>query len=93
MNLQHKQKAKADNKYFGAMRQKEAAEAERKACSRTVEKLQKAIDRFTEAEKGFVSKIVRVHPVCFTLYLCSSRQVKKRRSPCKNLGVRVWENA
>ena len=60
LTVKHKQKAKADNKYFGAMRQKEAAEAERKACNRTVEKLQKAVDRFTEAEKGSASKLVRL---------------------------------
>ncbi|KAF8577106.1 BRE1-domain-containing protein [Ramaria rubella] len=47
------EKAKADNKYFGAMRQKEAAEAERKASSRTVEKLQRTVERLSEAEKGF----------------------------------------
>ncbi|KAF8518778.1 hypothetical protein JB92DRAFT_2901673 [Gautieria morchelliformis] len=54
------EKAKADNKYFGAMRQKEAAEAERKACSRTLEKLQKTVDRFTEAEKGYASKMANL---------------------------------
>lgn len=78
-----KQKAKADNKYFGAMRQKEAAEAERKACSRTVEKLQKAVDRFAEAEKVSVSKIVRVkikivsHIVLITIP--HNRQVKRKK--------------
>jgi E3 ubiquitin-protein ligase BRE1 len=41
------------------MRQKEAAEAERKASSRAVEKLQKAVERFTEAERALASKLVR----------------------------------
>ncbi|KIJ49660.1 hypothetical protein M422DRAFT_66121 [Sphaerobolus stellatus SS14] len=51
------EKAKADNKYFGAMRQKEAAEAERKASARAVEKLQKAVEKYTEAEKTAAAKM------------------------------------
>ncbi|GJJ06320.1 hypothetical protein Clacol_000511 [Clathrus columnatus] len=52
------EKAKADNKYFAAMRQKEAAEAERKAAARALEKLQKTVDRFTDAEKSVSTKLV-----------------------------------
>lgn len=53
-------KAKADNKYFAAMRQKEAAEAECKAAARALEKLQKAVERFTEAEKSASAKLVSI---------------------------------
>lgn len=40
------------------MRQKEAAEAERKAAARALEKSQKTVDRFTEAEKLVSTKLV-----------------------------------
>lgn len=75
------QKAKADNKYFGAMRQKEAAEAERKAIARTVEKLQKAVERFNEAEKGFAAKLVGPFVVMYSGCANSfDRRVKRGRS-------------
>jgi len=45
------QKAKSDNKYYAAMRDKEAIEAERKNLARTLEKQGKAVDHFTELEK------------------------------------------
>ncbi|KAF8813812.1 BRE1-domain-containing protein [Phlegmacium glaucopus] len=45
------EKAKSDNKYYAAMRDKEAIEAERKNLARTLEKQGKAVDHFTELEK------------------------------------------
>ncbi|KAF9482162.1 BRE1-domain-containing protein [Pholiota conissans] len=44
-------KAKSDNKYFAAMRDKEAIEIERKNLTRTLEKQGKVVDRLTDAEK------------------------------------------
>ncbi|KAF8200665.1 BRE1 E3 ubiquitin ligase-domain-containing protein [Pholiota molesta] len=44
-------KAKSDNKYFAAMRDKEAIEVERKTLSRTLEKQGKLLDRLTDVEK------------------------------------------
>jgi len=45
------EEAKSDNKYYAAMRDKEAIEAERKNLARTLEKQGKAVDHFTELEK------------------------------------------
>ncbi|KAF9049980.1 BRE1 E3 ubiquitin ligase-domain-containing protein [Panaeolus papilionaceus] len=44
-------KAKSDNKYFAAMRDKEAVDNERKNLVRTLEKQSKVVDRLTEVEK------------------------------------------
>ena len=49
--LTSQQKAKSDNKYYAAMRDKEAIEAERKNLARTLEKQGKAVDHFAELEK------------------------------------------
>ncbi|KAH9485124.1 E3 ubiquitin-protein ligase BRE1 [Psilocybe cubensis] len=45
------EKAKSDNKYFAAMRDKEAIENERKNLVRTLERQGKAVDRLTDSEK------------------------------------------
>lgn len=52
------QKAKSDNKFFAAMRDKEAIETERKNLSRTIEKQGKAVDRFTDVEKSMRAQAV-----------------------------------
>ena len=54
------QKAKSDNKYYAAMRDKEAIEAERKNLARTLEKQGKAVDHFTELEKQLETQKVIV---------------------------------
>ena len=48
------QKAKSDNKFFVAMRVKEAIEAERKNISRNKAK---AIERLTDTEKNLVQVV------------------------------------
>ncbi|KAH0827390.1 hypothetical protein J3R83DRAFT_4044 [Lanmaoa asiatica] len=45
------EKAKAENKYFAAMREKEMGESERKAMARQLEKQGKAVERAAEVEK------------------------------------------
>lgn len=52
------EKAKADNKYFTAMRSKEGLEAELRAAQRSVGKQLKLIERAREVEKGQGSQIV-----------------------------------
>lgn len=47
------EKAKADNKFFSAMRAKEAVEAEKSLLARQVDKQKAATDKFAEAEKAF----------------------------------------
>lgn len=50
------------------MRQKEAAEAERKASTRALEKLQKTVERYIEGEKAFALKLVRFSFETFSVY-------------------------
>ena len=52
------QKGKSDNKFYAAMREKEAIDNERKLLTKTVEKQGKVIDRFNEIEKQLKSQIV-----------------------------------
>ncbi|KAF8520418.1 hypothetical protein BU17DRAFT_89013 [Hysterangium stoloniferum] len=51
------EKAKADNRYYSAMRQKDAADALYKAKCHAIEKLQNAVEKFTETEKVLTSKL------------------------------------
>ncbi|KIJ67989.1 hypothetical protein HYDPIDRAFT_83645 [Hydnomerulius pinastri MD-312] len=50
-------KAKADNKYFAAMREKEMGESERKAMTRQLEKQGKAVERASEVEKHLNAQV------------------------------------
>lgn len=52
------EKAKADNKYFQAMRAKEAIDAECKIAQRSVEKQLKLLERAQEVEKSLNGQIV-----------------------------------
>lgn len=57
------QKAKADNKYFAAMRTKEAVEVERKVAQRNVEKQSKVLEKLSESERNLMNQLVsRVWP-------------------------------
>ncbi|KAG8213579.1 BRE1 E3 ubiquitin ligase-domain-containing protein [Butyriboletus roseoflavus] len=51
------EKAKADNKYFAAMREKEMGESERKAMARQLEKQGKAVERAAEVEKQLSGQV------------------------------------
>ncbi|CAO1617547.1 unnamed protein product [Sympodiomycopsis kandeliae] len=51
------EKAKADNKYFAAMRAKDALENDRRAVLRTVERQVQVIERYAEAEQHFSSEL------------------------------------
>ncbi|KAI6121400.1 hypothetical protein F5141DRAFT_1194147 [Pisolithus sp. B1] len=52
-----KKKAKAENKYFAAMREKEMGESERKAMARQLEKQGKAVERALEVEKNLSAQV------------------------------------
>jgi len=52
------EKAKADNKYFATMRQKDAADAERKNLQRNLDKQVKVIEKLAETEKSLGKQIV-----------------------------------
>lgn len=58
------QKAKAENKYFAAMREKEMGESERKAMARQLEKQGKAVERAAEVEKQLSGQVVRRFGFC-----------------------------
>lgn len=53
------EKSKADNKYFGAMRAKDAVENERRVALRNVETQLKVIERYAEHEASFVQSVAR----------------------------------
>ena len=52
------QKAKADNKFFAAMREKEAVENEHKHLARTNEKLLKHVSNLTDVDKANSNRLV-----------------------------------
>jgi E3 ubiquitin-protein ligase BRE1 len=52
------QKAKADNKFFAAMREKEAVENEHKHLARTNEKLLKHVSNLTDVDKANANRLV-----------------------------------
>lgn len=52
------EKAKADNKYFAAMRAKDALENDRRAVLRTVERQVKVIERYAEQEAQFTQHLI-----------------------------------
>ncbi|KAF9233339.1 hypothetical protein BU15DRAFT_54032 [Melanogaster broomeanus] len=56
-------KAKAENKYFAAMREKEMSEAERKAMARQLEKQGKAVERASEVEKHLSTQVVDLEKI------------------------------
>lgn len=51
------EKAKADNKYFAAMRSKDALENDRRTTLRTVERQVQVIERYAEAEQHFAGQL------------------------------------
>lgn len=51
------EKAKADNKYFAAMRAKDALENDRRTVLRTVERQVQVIERYAEAEQHFAGQL------------------------------------
>lgn len=53
------EKSKADNKYFGAMRAKDAVENERRVALRNIETQLKVIERYAEHEASFVQSVAR----------------------------------
>lgn len=51
------EKAKADNKYFAAMRARDALDAEKRALTRSAERQAKVIERYTETERAMQAQI------------------------------------
>jgi E3 ubiquitin-protein ligase BRE1 len=51
------EKSKADNKYFSAMRAKDAVDAERKLALRTAERQGKALERAADAERLLIAQL------------------------------------
>ncbi|KAF9218332.1 BRE1-domain-containing protein [Gyrodon lividus] len=56
-------KAKADNKYFAAMREKEMGESERKAMARQLEKQGKAVERASEVERYLSGQVADLEKI------------------------------
>lgn len=53
------EKSKADNKYFAAMRAKDALDAEKRTLARSAERQAKVIERYTETEKGLGQQLTQ----------------------------------
>ncbi|KAH9949593.1 BRE1-domain-containing protein [Amylocystis lapponica] len=51
------EKAKAENKFYAALRDKEALEAERKNLSRTIDKQAKAVEKLVQGEKVLLARV------------------------------------
>ncbi|PKI83740.1 RING-type E3 ubiquitin transferase [Malassezia vespertilionis] len=51
------EKSKADNKYFAAMRAKDAVDAEKRTLARNAERQSKVIERYTETEKALGAQL------------------------------------
>lgn len=58
------QKAKAENKYYAAMRDKEAMEIEKKSFMRMLEKQGKAVEKLVDTEGSLQAQIVRTCVLC-----------------------------
>ncbi|KAJ3508382.1 hypothetical protein NLJ89_g5785 [Agrocybe chaxingu] len=61
------EKAKSENKYYAAMREKEAIDSERKNLQRTVEKQSKVVDRLTDVEKQLRNQVGALEKECSAL--------------------------
>lgn len=59
MTMTSNKRAKLDNKFYAAMRDKEALENERKNLIRNVEKQNKAVEKLVESEKNLSERVVR----------------------------------
>lgn len=53
------QKAKAENKFYAAMRDKEAVDNERKSAIRAFEKQSQAVEKLLHVEKTLLVRVVR----------------------------------
>ncbi|KAF5380344.1 hypothetical protein D9615_004567 [Tricholomella constricta] len=60
-------KAKSDNKFYAAMRDKDAVEAERSKLSRDVEKQNKVVERLVDTEKNLAAQLVNYTTVLIIL--------------------------
>lgn len=77
------QRGKSENKFYAAMRDKEALENERKNLTRNIEKQTKVIERLQESEKNLTLQVVRLFNFLKTriwIWLWFSRFPSKRRS-------------
>ena len=67
-----KQRGKSENKFYAAMRDKEAIETERKNLSRNLEKQAKVMEKLQESEKSFAVQVVS-SPIIGAMYIYDSR--------------------
>ncbi|PPR05855.1 hypothetical protein CVT26_010135 [Gymnopilus dilepis] len=67
-------KAKSDNKFYAAMRDKEAIENERKVMSKQLERQAKVVDRLTEIEKSLRNQLGALEKENIALKKCCESQ-------------------
>lgn len=56
------QRAKAENKFYAAMRDKEGVDLERKNLARNLDKAGKAVDKLSQSEKALTARMVSFLP-------------------------------
>lgn len=54
------QRAKAENKFYAAMRDKEGVDLERKNLARNLDKAGKAVDKLSQSEKALTARMVSI---------------------------------
>lgn len=74
------EKSKADNKYFSAMRAKDAVENERRVAMRNVERQLRVIEQYSEAEKAFQTQLTQ-----------NAEETTKLRTLTNELNTRIAE--
>ena len=62
------QRGKSENKFYAAMRDKEALENERKNLTRNIEKQTKVIERLQESERNLALQVVRLSDFLITKF-------------------------
>ncbi|KAJ7747309.1 BRE1 E3 ubiquitin ligase-domain-containing protein [Mycena metata] len=72
-------KAKSENKFFAAMRDKEAIENERKTLSRNLEKQGKVVERLVESERNLSGQ------VCKTLLADRERELAEKKQELQKM--------
>lgn len=74
------QRAKAENKFYAAMRDKEGVDLERKNLARNLDKAGKAVDKLSQSEKALTARMVRIFSTIVVLKLTSVPSMISRRS-------------
>lgn len=91
-NILGMQKAKADNKFFAAMREKEAVENEQKHLARTNEKLLKHVSNLTDVDKANTNRLVGKFRSTLSQCSCHWQTVMEQSVSAANVKAEGFKN-